>query len=220
MDVVKAHIPSGHPNRPGTKLRALKAIIIHYTQNDRPGATDTMNVRYIGRKYVLKTLEDGTVKKFENDGKTPFSFGSAHIFCDMDSITEAIPLDEVAWSCGDKSYKGGYQRVSEKVFKFRQNYESIGVEICNNDAIKDSDEDWLAAVENAKQWVIEFLTSFGFTIDVTGSLSPQTLEESPPTGTLLLLRHYDVSGKNCPKPFVDHPEAWKSFVEEIADQVG
>jgi len=215
MDVVQAHIPARHPNRPGIKLRALKAIVIHYTQNDNPGATDTMNVKYLGRKYVRKEVE-GKEKSFESDGVTPFRFGSAHVFCDTDSITEAIPLDEVAWGCGDKNYKGGYQRISEKVFKFRQNYETISVEICNNDVIKDSMEDWEMAVENAKQWVIEFLDTYGLTVDKVGSLFPQGVNEAPPAGTVLILRHYDITGKNCPKPFLDAPSEWKRFVEEVA----
>ena len=214
MDVVKAHISANHPNRPGTKLRALKAIVVHYTQNDNPGATDTMNVKYIGRKFVLK---DG--KKFEADGVTPFRFGSAHVFCDMDSVTEAIPLDEVAWGCGDKNYKGGYQRIAETVFNRRQNYETISIEICNNDAVKNSTEDWDLAVENAKQWIVTFLAEYGFKIDKAGSLKPQYVLEAPPTGTLLLLRHYDITGKICPKPFVDRPEDWEYFVDSIAQQV-
>ena len=215
MDVIQKHLPAGHPNRPGTKLRALKAIVIHYTQNEEPGATDTMNVKYIGRKF---TRIDN--KSYEADGVTPFRFGSAHVFCDMDSVTEAIPLDEVAWGCGDKNYKGGYQRIADKVFKFRQNYETISVEICNNDVIKGSDEDWKAAVENAKQWVITYLTSFGLNVDREGSLNPQNVNEPPAPGSVLLLRHYDITGKICPKAFVDNPDDWRQFIEEIAAQVG
>lgn len=214
MEVIRAHISAGHPNRPGTKLSALKAIVIHYTQNDNPGATDTMNVKYIGRKYVKK---DG--KSFEADGLTPFRFGSAHVFCDMDSVTEAIPLDEVAWGCGDKNYKGGYQRIAEKVFKRRQNFETISVEICNNDAIKNSSEDWDRAVSNALQWCVTFLQQYNLKVDFTGSLYPQAVEEAPETGKILLLRHYDITGKICPKPFVDQQKDWEMFVKEIARQV-
>lgn len=214
MNVTQAHIPIPHPNRPGKKLEALKAIVIHYTQNDRPGATDTMNVQYIGRKYVKK---EG--KSFESDGVTPFRFGSAHIFCDMDSVTEAIPTDEVAWGCGDRNYKGGYQRIAEKVFKRRQNYETISVEICNNDVIKDSPQDWEAAVGNALQWVVTFLKTYNLKIDKVGSLFPRGVDEAPEAGTVLLLRHYDITGKICPKPFIDNPSAWKYFVEAVAEQV-
>lgn len=214
MDVIKAHIPKGHPNRPGTKLSALKAVVIHYTQNDNPGATDTMNVKYIGRKYVKKEN-----KSFESDGVTPFRFGSAHVFCDMDSVTEAIPLDEVAWGCGDKNYKGGYQRIAEKVFKRRQNFETVSVEICNNDVIKNSPIDWEQAVGNALQWVITFLQEYNLKVDFTGSIYPQAVEEAPEAGKILLLRHYDITGKICPKPFVDQPKEWEKFIKEVARQV-
>ena len=30
-----------------------------------------------------------------------------------------------------------------------------------------------------------------------------------------VIRHYDVTGKNCPKYFVEDEEAWKAFKEKI-----
>lgn len=30
-----------------------------------------------------------------------------------------------------------------------------------------------------------------------------------------IIRHYDVTGKICPKYFVDHPEAWEAFLESL-----
>lgn len=214
MNVVKKHIPKGHANRPGRKLDALRAIVVHYTQNAHPGATAAMNVRYIGRDYLV--VND---KKFEADGTTPFRFGSAHIFCDMNMVIEAIPLDEVAWSVGDKSYKGGYQRIAEKMFKRRQNFETISVEICNNDVIKNSDEDWNGAVENAKKWIIKFMNEHNYMLAFTESLYPQTVTEPPTVGRLLLLRHYDVTGKLCPKPFVEDSKAWDKFIIDVANGV-
>jgi N-acetylmuramoyl-L-alanine amidase CwlA len=232
MDVVKMHLPEGHPNRPGTKLSALKAVVVHYTQNDEPGATDTMNVKYIGRKwetgkYWIKSkgtavegpIEAGSMGKGDNGLGIQFRYVSAHVFCDMDSVTLAIPTDEVAWGCGDKNYKGGYQRIAEKVFKRRQNFETVAVEICNNDVIKNSLVDWDASVANAKQWIINYLTAYNLSVDLQGSLTPQTVDEPPAPGTVLLLRHYDITGKLCPKPFLDHAHDWENFVKEIAGQV-
>ena len=31
-----------------------------------------------------------------------------------------------------------------------------------------------------------------------------------------ILRHYDVSGMSCPRWFVDHPEAWESFLDSLS----
>ncbi|MQN00839.1 MAG: N-acetylmuramoyl-L-alanine amidase [Lachnospiraceae bacterium] len=30
-----------------------------------------------------------------------------------------------------------------------------------------------------------------------------------------IIRHYDVTGKNCPKYFVEHPKAWKKFLSDV-----
>ena len=34
-----------------------------------------------------------------------------------------------------------------------------------------------------------------------------------------VIRHYDVSGKDCPKYYVEHEEAWSALRNEIADQI-
>lgn len=34
-----------------------------------------------------------------------------------------------------------------------------------------------------------------------------------------VIRHYDVSGKNCPKYFVEHPEAWEKFLVDVEESI-
>ena len=34
-----------------------------------------------------------------------------------------------------------------------------------------------------------------------------------------VIRHYDVTGKICPKYYVDHPEAWEQFKEDVEEQI-
>ena len=34
-----------------------------------------------------------------------------------------------------------------------------------------------------------------------------------------VIRHYDVTGKVCPKPFVDDEKVWKTFKERLADKM-
>ena len=31
-----------------------------------------------------------------------------------------------------------------------------------------------------------------------------------------VIRHYDVTGKLCPKYYVDHPDAWDAFLRELS----
>lgn len=34
-----------------------------------------------------------------------------------------------------------------------------------------------------------------------------------------VIRHYDVTGKNCPKYFVEHEDAWKQFKEDVKQYI-
>ncbi len=34
-----------------------------------------------------------------------------------------------------------------------------------------------------------------------------------------IIRHYDVSGKDCPKYFVDHPDEWDSFKDDVESYI-
>ncbi|MCR4611438.1 MAG: N-acetylmuramoyl-L-alanine amidase [Lachnospiraceae bacterium] len=34
-----------------------------------------------------------------------------------------------------------------------------------------------------------------------------------------VIRHYDITGKNCPKYFVEHEDAWKEFLEDVQDRL-
>lgn len=34
-----------------------------------------------------------------------------------------------------------------------------------------------------------------------------------------LIRHYDITGKLCPKYYVENPDAWEQFKEDVKDQI-
>ena len=34
-----------------------------------------------------------------------------------------------------------------------------------------------------------------------------------------VIRHYDVTGKNCPKYFVENEEAWEQFRSDIGEEL-
>lgn len=201
-----------HPNRIGTRLEAVKALVFHYTANDRPTATDEMNARYFGRAYQ-KIGND----YYERDGKTPFSYGSAQIICDEDSCTIAIPENEVAWSVGDRRlpwtdrYRG-QQPISKTLFNFRPNYQSISIEICNNAS-------WRRAYLNSARWAVDYIKRNNLSIDLEYSLDPQNENRILQDNHIVLLRHFDISGKVCPKPFVDNMIDWQMFVTMINDSI-
>ena len=234
MNLKEELVAQGHPNRPGTKLEAFRAVIIHYTANENPGATDTMNAKYFGREWHVgadgKPAEWNWIRKKDEAGnvildpatgkpklfkvEVPFRYGSAQIIADEDSVTVAIPPDEVAWGCGDRplpydAIDKGQKPTARTVFGNRQNLQTVNVEICDN-------ADWDKAAANAHEWVASFLAEKGVTVDIEGSLAPLGLTAPPAPGKVFVFRHFDVTGKLCPKPFIDDAAAWETFVRAFA----
>lgn len=233
MKTYEMIVPEKHINRPGIKLHGLKGIVWHYTANDNAAATDTMHGRYLARPYErgkywsryenkekIGWIEAGSMGKGERGLGIAYRQASAHIFCDHDSRTLTIPLDEVAWSCGDRNRAGapaidkGQMTKARILFNGAQNYYTINVEICNNDVIKGSPVDWDAAVKNAYDWTRDFLRERGLKIDLQCSLELEPSREIE-EGRVVLLRHYDLTGKICPEPLVKDGKAWENIVTKM-----
>ena len=107
---------------------------------------------------------------------------SAHYFVDEYAVVRSVPEDRVAWHCGGVDYRHPDCR----------NGNSIGVEIC-------------CKYENGVYY-----------------FAPAALERAQALLRLLMekyeipaehvLRHYDVTGKLCPAPFVGKGySAWETF---------
>lgn len=105
---------------------------------------------------------------------------SAHYFVDEHEVVASVPEDCVAWHCGGAKYLHPKCR----------NGNSIGVEICT----KHHDGRYFfapRAVQRAAELVRELMERYG------------VREQN-------VLRHYDVTGKLCPAPFVEQA-AWDEF---------
>ena len=107
---------------------------------------------------------------------------SAHYFVDAQDIVQSVPDSGRAWHCGAASYRHPECR----------NDNSIGVELC---CYQDAAGRWRfdpATVANAVQLVRELMARYGIGIDH-------------------VVRHYDVTGKICPEPYVRDASAWAEF---------
>jgi N-acetylmuramoyl-L-alanine amidase CwlA len=224
-------IPAGHPNRPGTKLEKVLALVVHYTANDKLSATDEANARYMGRlweqgPYIkwnsarkIWELTTGFIE-FASIGRgrgrygIGFNYGSTQRIADADSVTSVIPFGEVAWGCGDRQlpwdpvYKG-QQPLANSLFGNRQNYLTISWEICNNDIYPNTRDDWEAACHNCRLDMAAYMKDHNLTPVFFGQ-KPDSAKQQ-----VLILRHYDLTGKNCPAPFVQEPKAWSNFCTEL-----
>jgi len=107
---------------------------------------------------------------------------SAHYFVDEYAVVRSVPEDAVAWHCGGASYRHPHCR----------NGNSIGVEICSkyeNGVYSFAP----AALERAKALLRLLMEKYGIPAEN-------------------VLRHYDITGKVCPAPFVGAGQAdWEEF---------
>ncbi len=144
-------------SRPGTKIKSLSYIVIHYLGN--PGTTAQQNHDYF---ESLAALEN--------------AYMSANYIVGTDGeIIHCVPDDEVAYASN------------------QANMFSISIENCHPD---DSGA----------------LTDKGYEslVHLAAYLSEQYgLERDQ------IIRHYDVTGKDCPKFFVETDGAWEKFLDEV-----
>lgn len=117
---------------------------------------------------------------------------SAHYFVDFDgTIWQCVEDKDIAWHCGAKSYRHAECR----------NANSIGVELCvrkkNTASLGAEDKDWYfedATVAAAAELVRDLMDKYNVPADH-------------------VIRHYDVTGKICPNPYVYNTgtHTWDEF---------
>ncbi len=74
-----------------------------------------------------------------------------------------------------------------------RNSDTVSIECCHADASGKLSEETYASLVKLTKWL---MNKYG--LDAKS-----------------VIRHYDVTGKLCPKYFVDHPDKWKAFLKEI-----
>lgn len=118
-----------------------------------------------------------------------FRGASAHYFVGhQGEVWQCVEDKDIAWHCGAKTYKHAYCR----------NYNSIGIEMCCKKSSIDGS--WYFEEDTIKS-----------TIELVKELMNKY---SIPVGNVI--RHYDVTGKICPEPYVRDVNAWNSFKGSLA----
>lgn len=120
--------------------------------------------------------------------------GSAHYFVDDNEIWQCVDDSNIAWHCGDDKYFHDDCR----------NKNSIGIEMCckkdTNGNLYMTDQ----TIKNTQELVLYLMEKYSIK------------EEN-------VIRHYDVTHKVCPAPFVNDVTKWEKFkkgliqVKEIKD---
>ena len=158
------------------------------------GKRNIADIKYIVIHYTANDgdTDEGNGNYFANN----IVGASAHYFVDDDSITRSVPDDYIAWAVGGSKYK--YTKGGTFYGKCT-NANSISVELCDTkkNGVYDFTE---ATIKNAADLVKLLMEKYTVPVE-------------------RVIRHYDVTGKVCPKPFVDDEKAWKEFKERLVDNM-
>ena len=148
----------------------------------------TQPVRYIVMHY---TANNGDTAKNNCDyyHRVGGLQASAHYFCDEHGAMQSVRECDTAWHCGARAYWHPECR----------NANSIGIEMCSRKRADGSYYIKPETVANAAALAREIMQRYG--ID-----------------TEHVLRHYDVTGKRCPMPWVDDPAQWTAFLATLTPE--
>ena len=163
-------------------------------RNNYGGKRSNADIKYIVIHYTANDgdTDEGNGNYFANN----IVGASAHYFVDDDSITRSVPDDYIAWAVGGNKYK--YTKGAA-FFGKCTNADSISVEMCDTkkNGVYDFTE---ATIKNATDLTKLLMKKYNVPVE-------------------RVIRHYDVTGKVCPKPFVDDEKAWKEFKERLVDNM-
>jgi N-acetylmuramoyl-L-alanine amidase len=154
--------------RPGTKLKAVKKLVLHWTAN--PGASAQNHFDYFNGTAIQQKR-----------------CASAHIFVDKKEAICVIPLDEVAYHANDGTYRG----IPE--LKPNANLLSIGVEMC----VEKDGTFHPNTIARTEDVFVELCKKF--------NLDPSKD----------IVRHYDITHKNCPAPWVKDGQKFIDFKNRV-----
>ena len=145
----------------------------------------TQPVRYIVMHY---TANNGDTAKNNCDyyHRVGGLQASAHYFCDEHGAMQSVRECDTAWHCGARAYWHPECR----------NANSIGIEMCSRKRADGSYYIKPETVANAATLAKDIMQRYG--ID-----------------TEHVVRHYDVTGKRCPMPWVDDPAQWAAFKDML-----
>ena len=142
-------------------------------------------------KYIVVHYV-GAVSTAKNNSdyfKSIYRGASAHYFVDDKDIYRVVRDEDIAWHCG----------TTGKYYSNCRNSNSIGIEMCcyNNNGILDISEN---IVNRTIELVKELMAKYKIPAEN-------------------VIRHYDVTHKCCPAPFVNNPSRWNDFKNRLGGTV-
>lgn len=165
-----------------------KSYMCH-TSNYRKNRRDS--IKYIVIHYVGAT--GSALANVKYYGSTANIGASAHYYVghasENGAVYQSVNDENCAWHCGSES---------GKYYHDCRNDSSIGIEMCCH---KDANGNWYfddITVEKTIELTKELMKKYNIPVEN-------------------VIRHYDVTHKICPAPFVNDKSAWDNFKSKLVD---
>ena len=151
----------------------------------------TQPVRYIVMHY---TANNGDTARDNCDyyHRVGGLQASAHYFVDEHGAMQSVLECDTAWHCGAEARHPYWHPEC-------RNANSIGIEMCSRKRADGSYYIKPETVANAAALAKDIMQRYGIDTDH-------------------VLRHYDVTGKHCPMPWVDDPDQWTAFKDMLTPE--
>lgn len=158
------------------------------------------NRQNYGEKRSIGNIKYIVIHYTGNDGDTAVANGhyfknnivktSSHYFVDDNNIIQSVPDDYIAWAVGGNKYSDCSRTGGGTVYGICTNSNSVSVEMC--DTVKNGTFDFTnKTINNAITLIRELMDKYN--IDISR-----------------VIRHFDVTGKKCPLPYVG-ADNWNKF---------
>ena len=116
---------------------------------------------------------------------------SAHYFVDENEIGQCVPDNLQSWHCG-----GDIESSHHPYLNKCTNSNSIGIELCSRKYSNGTFYFLPKVVSNAASLTKALMNKYNVPVD-------------------RVIRHYDVTGKICPAPFVNNNAEWQNFLNSL-----
>lgn len=176
----------------------IKYEYININEYSRPGIRNN-GIAGIVIHYTANN--GGTARNHKNYfNNLKGNYASAQLFIDDIEALCIIPLNEVAYHANEISkYNADGSRYRPLYSKIgNANYSTIGVEMCLDRNGNITEKTFQNAVKAVKELIAKY----------------------PNVTRNKIWRHYDVTGKNCPAPWVSKPSELERFKEAVFGKTG
>jgi N-acetylmuramoyl-L-alanine amidase len=181
-------------SRPGTPLGKARGIVVHWTAN--PGTSAIANRNYFEN---LKNQPQATAGQ-----RNKARYASAHFIIGLEGeVIQCLLETETAYHVGAVRYSPlALQRLSAY-----PNSCTLGIELCHPVELDEAGN----KIKDSALWRGEFLPQ---TLEAAIRLIKELLERYS-LGKEDVYRHYDITGKDCPRYFVSRKDKWDTFLENL-----